>query len=675
MRHHCFLSRNVRDDRPFERHCGQRGPLGRFWLLLQLSLGSLILILLISSPIWAQSPLGRGADTATVVVDGRPLFQVSELANYTAEARADQANNSLNEALQQHEQPWQVEVTSKGELTTLRIAGRHLLTVTERDVMLGVDPMEQAIAWQRQIDQALQQAQLERSPPYQRQALLQSMAMLAAATAIHLGLRRLRQRWRRQQYRSQGTVQPARRLVQLGLLALQTGLWIGVGLYITGLFPQLRSWRYTLLNWVVDSFEEPLFTLNQQDYALLDLLIVVALIIGLWLLVRGFTLLLKSRILNVAGVGRDTQEAIAVLTQYALTFLGLIVILQVVGLDVSSLVILGGALGVGIGFGLQNIINNLISGIIILLERPIGVGDFVNVGDLVGTVERIGSRSTEVRTLDQVTIIVPNAHFLEKEVVNWDHGSPVSRLHLPVGVAYGSEIEMVQQALLTAVKDHPDVLAYPEPQVWFQGFGDSALEFDVLVWCCEPRQQFRLKSDLYYRIEASLRHHGVEIPFPQRDLHVRSPQLEQLIDLLVQQQSPSQPHLYYPNHLRPHRPPEPQPPTPSLSTHSSGPPQSRRKIIIDIERLTEQMRGPGGVVIQDRRYRLNVYPRCFVGTETVDWLMQTQKATREEAIRLGQTLLEQGVIHHVLDEHPFEDEYYFYRFYCDEQGEDGDIAT
>ena len=651
------------------RSLGSRGSRYRasvqFSSVLLRAVLALMVVVMLSVSAWSQMSLTRGPDTASVVVDGRALFQVSELENYSAEVRAAQANDSLVQALQQSEQPWQVKVTSKGELTTLSIAGQHLLTVTERDVMLGVDPMEQAVVWQRKIDRALQRAQRERSSTYQRQALFRSIAVLGAAIGLHWLLLRLRQRWRRQQYRSKGKVRSGHRLVQLGLLVLQVGLWLGVGYYITDLFPMVRAWRYTLIDWVVNSFEEPLFTFNQQEYTLLDLMVVVALVIGLWLLVRGFTLLLKSRILHVAGVGRGAQEAIATLTQYVLCFLGVIVILQMVGLDVSSIVILGGALGVGIGFGLQNIINNLISGIIILLERPIEVGDFVNIGDLVGTVERIGSRSTKIQTLDQVTIIVPNANFLEKEVVNWDHGSPVSRLHLPVGVAYGSDIAMVQLALLVAVKDHPEVLAHPEPQVWFNGFGDSTLDFDVLVWCCEPRQQFCLKSDLNYRIEASLRRHGVEIPFPQRDLHVRSPQLEHLIKVLVQQHAPEQPHLYYPNSMGVPRPPQsPVPPPPLTSTSTT--PQSVPNTRVDLESLVAQIRGPDGVAIQDRRHHLNYYPKCFVGSEAVDWLMRTQKATRAAAIRLGQTLVERRVIHHVLDEHPFEDEYYFYRFYCDE---------
>jgi small-conductance mechanosensitive channel len=140
----------------------------------------------------------------------------------------------------------------------------------------------------------------------------------------------------------------------------------------------------------------------------------------------------------------------------------------------------------------------------------------------MGTVERISVRSTEIRTLDEVSIIVPNSRFLESEVVNWTHHSPISRLKLPVGVAYGSDLTAVRGALIDAAKEHPDVLAEPVPKVFFKGLGESSLNFDLMIWIAEPRNQFRIKSDLYFRIEAILRHRNIEIPFPQQDLHVRS---------------------------------------------------------------------------------------------------------------------------------------------------------
>ncbi len=603
---------------------------------------------LLTLPAASQS-LGNRAEQATIMLDGRELFQVSRLEEHPAAERATQINQQLAEAVEASEQP-NVEIKSSQNTVTLRLNNQHLLTVTEPDLWTGIDQDEQARRWQRTINDALKDAQKERQPAYQHQSLIWAAGIFAVVLVLHFCIRWGRQRWRRQRGKSS---------ILLGLTALQLGLWLGGFYYVCERFPSLRLARYA----VTSSFSQPLFELSSgRAYALIDLLLLVALAIGLWIVVRGFTLLLKTRILKMTGVERGVQDAIAILTQYALTGLGLIIILQIAGVDVSSLLILGSALGVGIGFGLQNIVNNFFSGIIILLERPIEVGDFIHVGDLVGTVERISPRSTEIRTLDQVTIIVPNAHFTEKEVVNWSHGNSVARIHLPVGVAYGSNIATVQKALLQAVKDHPDVLAYPQPQINFQGFGDSALDFDVLIWLSDPQQQYRIKSDLYYRLEDKMRQYGIEIPFPQRDLHVRSQPLDQLLALLIQKEQPEQTQLYYPRHSQT----TDLSPTNEMPAHLK-PLQSIPKIALDLEALAEQMHAE--LAIEDRRYRLNVYPKCFVGSEAVAWLMKTQKATREAALRLGQKLMDKGIIHHVLDEHSFADANLFYRFYCDETNE------
>lgn len=617
------------------------------------------LALLLALPVLSQSIVGD-RPSAPIVLDGTALFEISDLENYTADSRAKQVNDHLAEVLEESDPSLQLEVTASGpELATIRLGKRHLLTVTENDVMPGEDPLEQAQVWQQKLKVALERGQRERSPQYQHWAMFQSLGVVAGAIAAHWGLRWVRLRWRRRRLRQGQHPNSRQELLKLGLTGLQVLIWGLTLFYLSEVFPQLRSRRYLFL----EGLNDPLLMLgNQQEYGLLDLIILVALIIGLWFAVRYLTMLLKSQVLNILGLDRGLQEAIAILTQYILIFLGLMVILQVLGVDISALLIVGSALGVGIGFGLQNIVNNFISGIIILVNRPIEVGDFIHLGDWVGTVEHIGARSTKIITQDQVAIIVPNSNFLENEIVNWSHGSPVSRIHLPVGVAYGSNIAKIQQVLLDAVKHHPDVLAYPPPEVWFQGFGESSLDFEVLIWCCEPRQQARLKSDLNYRLEASLRQHHIEIPFPQRDLNVRSPQLDLLIELLIEKHTPSQSQLIVPNHIHP------KPLENSSSSAIGSYPEldltqnSPQHTPINLQALAAQMKGPGGVEVKDRRYRLNVYPDCFVGSEAVDWLMRTQKATRKEATRLGQLLYKEGLIQHVLDEHPFDDDYLFYQF-------------
>lgn len=621
----------------------------------------------LSLPSQAEITIGRSFDTAPIVLDGKVLFRISKLTEFSAQDRAKQANDSLAQAIRDFAAAQDspavptVEVTP-GPLPTLRLADRHLLTVTDRDVMLGKGVLEQAVEWQSTMNLAIAKGLKERTLTYRQKAIFNSGVAVLLAILLHCGIQWIRLRWRRQQLRTmQDTKRP---LKLLGLTGLQLLVWGGAGYYVCELFPQFR----TLLYLVLRSFDEPILILKEQEqgYGIVDLLIVMGLILGLWVIVRGLTLLLKARILPLLGVNRGLQDAIAILTQYVLTGLGVVVILQVLGVDISALLIVGSALGLGIGFGLQNIVSNFISGIILLLDRPIEAGDFVKVGGLVGSVEKIGTRSTELRTQDEVTIIVPNSHFLEKEVVNWNHSSSVSRLHLPVDVAYGCDVDRVQTALIESVSHHPEVLAHPQPQVQFLGFGESALNFEVLVWFREPRQQYRLKSDLYFRVESMLRQYEIEVPFPQRDLHVRSPHLEQLIDLLVQQRTENAPHLYYPDSVR-----SQSSPPPILSSPSSSPRSISRSSSPDINlvELVAQMKGDQGLNIQDRRHRLNIYPRCFVGSEAVIWLMRTQRATRKEALRIGRLLMRKRIIHHVLDEHPFDDAYLFYRFYEDEQQE------
>ena len=179
-----------------------------------------------------------------------------------------------------------------------------------------------------------------------------------------------------------------------------------------------------------------------------------------------------------------------------------------------------------------------------LFERPIQVGDFVEVGSYMGTVERVGARSTVIKTLDQVSIIVPNSRFLESELINWHHDNPVSGLRLSIGVAYGSSVEIVKELLLSAAKANSEILSIPVSQVLFKGFGDNSLNFELRVWTDKPSRQFLIKSDLYFKIEALFRQYKIEIPFPQRDVNIRgsvplelSPELQTIIEQIARNQN------------------------------------------------------------------------------------------------------------------------------------------
>jgi len=225
----------------------------------------------------------------------------------------------------------------------------------------------------------------------------------------------------------------------------------------------------------------------------------------------------------------SVSYAIGRFLHYCILIFGVMLAAQCVGLNLGSLAVMFGFLGVGIGFGLQNVTSNFIAGLILLLERPVGVGDFVSVDDQVGRVRHISMRSTLIRTLDNVTIIVPNSKFIDHQVTNWSHSDPKIRIHCPVGVAYGSDIPKVKKILLAVADTHPDVLKLPKPDVYFQEFGNSSLNFDLLIWTDHPDRQFQLRSQINYAIDEAFQAADIRIPFPQRDLHLQmTPAIEQL---------------------------------------------------------------------------------------------------------------------------------------------------
>jgi len=267
----------------------------------------------------------------------------------------------------------------------------------------------------------------------------------------------------------------------------------------------------------------PLVKLDKTDVTLVTLFkfaCIIALVFLCERLVRRFLIL---RFLQRTHFHPSMQYAISKIGGYLILALGFYVALRLVGIDLSSLAVVAGALGVGLGFGLQNIISNFFSGLIILAERPIAIGDRVELGEVAGLITQINMRSTSVLTNDNITVIVPNTDFITAKVTNWSYGDPKVRLRVPIGVAYGTDIDRLRQLLLEVAHQHPMVLREPAPEVFFAGFGDSSLNFELGVWTAEmtskPR---RFRSDLNFAIERILRDNQIEIPFPQRDLHLRS---------------------------------------------------------------------------------------------------------------------------------------------------------
>ena len=254
-----------------------------------------------------------------------------------------------------------------------------------------------------------------------------------------------------------------------------------------------------------------------QIFLLVGLLIVV-----FWISAKTKRVLFTRLLVN-SGLDRSLQYAISQIAANVVLVVGIFIVLQNSGIHLEALTVFAGAVGVGIGFGLQNITSNFISGLVILAERPIAIGDRVEVGGVTGQVVKINARSTVVVTNDNIATIVPNQKFIDSPVTNWTYGDPKVRFRIPVGVAYGTDPEKVREALIAAAMEDPHTLKDPAPNVFFVEFGDSSLHFELVAWSDEmsyrPR---RYRSDLNFAIARKLKEAGIEIPFPQRDLNIRS---------------------------------------------------------------------------------------------------------------------------------------------------------
>jgi small-conductance mechanosensitive channel len=257
--------------------------------------------------------------------------------------------------------------------------------------------------------------------------------------------------------------------------------------------------------------------------SLLQIFLLVALLIAVFWISSRTKRFLFNRLLAESGLDPSLQYAIAQIVSNIVLVVGIFVVLENTGIHLAALAVFAGAVGVGVGFGLQNIASNFISGLVILAERPITIGDRVEVAGIVGRVHQIRARSTVILTNDNIAMIVPNSKFIDSPVTNWHYGDPRVRFRLPVGVAYGSDINKVREELIAAAREHSATLNDPEPTAFLEKFGDSTIDFELVAWTQEmsykPR---RFRSDLNYLIYKHLTAAGIEIPNPQRDLHIRS---------------------------------------------------------------------------------------------------------------------------------------------------------
>ena len=275
--------------------------------------------------------------------------------------------------------------------------------------------------------------------------------------------------------------------------------------------------------------------------SLLNIFLLIALLVAVFWFSSRTKRFLFNRFLVKSGLDRALQYAIAQIVSNLVLVIGIFIVLENTGINLGALTVFAGAVGIGVGFGLQNIASNFISGLVILAERPIAIGDRVEVAGVTGQVQQIRARSTVIVTNDNISMIVPNSKFIDSPVTNWTYGDPRVRFRVPVGVAYGSDVTKVREVLIAAARSDSHVLEDPAPNVFLKQFGESSIDFELVVWSTEmSHRPSRFKSDLNFAIEKKLREAGIEIPFPQRDIHIRGGSVR-AEEYGAQRESPSSP--------------------------------------------------------------------------------------------------------------------------------------
>jgi small-conductance mechanosensitive channel len=266
----------------------------------------------------------------------------------------------------------------------------------------------------------------------------------------------------------------------------------------------------------------PLLKLGGSTITLWEILTFITLMFLLFFVAGKFKSWMVNYLLLRTKLDQGGRQAVGAITRYLIIFVGFLMILQTVGINLTTLNVIAGALGIGIGFGLQNVASNFISGLIILLERPIKIGDRIEVGGVEGDVIEVGARSTTVVTNDNIAIIVPNSKFITENVVNWKYTGAKVRFRVPVSVAYGSDVRLVEKVLLEVAHENPNVLEDPPPVVRFLEFGDNGLLFELRPWSTSlVHRKGKLISSLNFAIFDKFREHNIEVPFPQRVVTMR----------------------------------------------------------------------------------------------------------------------------------------------------------
>ncbi|MEZ5916164.1 MAG: mechanosensitive ion channel [Parvularculaceae bacterium] len=303
--------------------------------------------------------------------------------------------------------------------------------------------------------------------------------------------------------------------------------WVGAGvdvlvfvLFLPALLALAGIETSSVRDIVVRAFSG--FRIGGMFISLNDIFIAIGTFVAILIVTRGLQGALQRGPLAHSRIDPGIQNSLVTLFGYFGLVVAVVAAFSVLGFDLSNLALIAGALSVGIGFGLQSIVNNFVSGLILLFERPIKVGDWIVTNSGEGIVKKISVRSTDIETFDRSSIIIPNSELISSTVTNWTHRDRLGRIRLPVGVAYKSNPEQVRELLLQCANEHPLVVRYPEPFVVWQDFGASSLDFELRAYLRDISKGLQVKTELRYAIFKAFKDEGIEIPFPQQDLYVKS---------------------------------------------------------------------------------------------------------------------------------------------------------
>ena len=355
------------------------------------------------------------------------------------------------------------------------------------------------------------------------------VVLLVVTLTVSFALAGLLRNWFRSLFNRLGISQDfaGRLLASLFLIVMLIGTILGLRFASIGTGILSKFFHYPLTN----LFQPPAEATDRATHnlTLARLFYAFVIVFGMFILSKYVQWVLREQVLRAFQIAQHTQFLLLRFLHFGFIILGILISLSAIGVSFTSLALIFGGLSIGIGFGLQNIASNLISGFILIFERPIKIGDLVEIMDVnvFGRVSSINLRSTVIVSLDEKEIIVPNSQLITESVHNLTHQNNLFRLRIDVGVSYSSDVDLVKKVLLEAAHEHPQVIQEPKPTmqnvaspfVRFVSFGESSLDFHLLVWIPDSFQRFDIASDLHFTIWHKFKDYGITIPFPQRDVH------------------------------------------------------------------------------------------------------------------------------------------------------------